>query len=82
MVAMPAPRYPYWVVEQSPEHQGPTSGRVLQLAVLILIAIIAWSWFDSGAAAQVDRKPGLTLCEEHHGRPGWAQVCQTTGPYR
>jgi hypothetical protein len=77
---MADPRYPYWVVEQSPTYQGPTSGKVLRLAVLILIAVIAWSWFDTGGAATVDRKPGVSLCEEHQGRPGWAAVCPKPEP--
>jgi hypothetical protein len=69
-------RYPTWISEQAPGYRGPTSGKVLQLAVLVLIAVIAWSWFDTGGAATVDRKPGVSLCEEKGNRPGWRQVCQ------
>ncbi len=71
-------RYPYWITEQSSEYRGPTSGKLLQLAVLALLVAIAWSWFDSGAAAQVDRKPGVSFCEEKGDRPGWRQVCEET----
>jgi len=79
---MADPRYPYWVTEQSPTYRGPTSGGMLRLAVLVLVAIIAWSWFDTGGAAVVDRKPGVSLCEEKAGRPGWAAVCEDTARRR
>jgi hypothetical protein len=75
------PRYPYWITEQAPGHRGPTSGKVLQLAVLTLLAIICWQFFSpGGAASQVDRKPGVSLCEEHQGRPGWDTVCAKPVP--
>src|SRR5215207_1263392 len=68
---------PTWAREQSPYHRGPTAGGVLQLAVLVLVAVIVWQFFttDSGAAP-VDRKAGVSLCEEHQGDPGWAAVCR------
>ena len=70
-------RYPYWITEQSSAYRGPTSGGLLRLAVLVLIAVICWQFFaPSGGAAQVDRRPGVSLCEEHAGRPGWAAICQ------
>jgi hypothetical protein len=66
-------RWTTWQAEQAGTHTGPTTGTVLRLAVLVLIAVICWQWFttDSGAA-QVDRKQGVSLCEEH---PHWS-VCQ------
>ena len=76
---MAANPYPYWVAEQSPTHHGPTSGLVLQLAVLALVVVICWSWFttDSGAS-QADRKQGVTFCQEHRGDPAWDKVCAET----
>jgi hypothetical protein len=71
---MAANPYPYWVTEQSPSHHGPTAGGVLQLAVLAVLLVLALQWLtatDSGAD-QVDRKQGVSLCEEH---PAWS-VCQ------
>jgi hypothetical protein len=70
-------RYPYWITEQSPYHRGPTSGGILRLAVLVLIVVIAFNWWTaaSGGRTVVDRKPGVSLCEEHQGRPGWDAVC-------
>jgi hypothetical protein len=67
-------RYPTWIHEQAPHHHGPTSGGMLRLAVLVLVAVICWQWFtatDSGRD-RVDTKQGVSLCEEH---PHWS-VCQ------
>lgn len=70
---------PQWAREQSPYHRRPTSGGVLRLAVLVLVAVICWQFFSvtEGGAQQVDRKAGVSLCEEHHGDPGWSSVCAT-----
>jgi hypothetical protein len=71
---MAANPYPYWVTEQSPHHRGPTAGGVLQLAVLVVLLVLAAQWFtsaDSGRS-QVDTRRGVSLCEEH---PAWS-VCQ------
>jgi hypothetical protein len=71
---------PQWAQEMSPSHHGPTAGAVLRLAVLIILLVIASQWFiatDSGAT-QVDRKSGVSLCEEHRGQPAWESVCKET----
>jgi hypothetical protein len=73
--------FPQWAHEMSPTHRGPTGAGVLRLAVLALIVAIAWQFStgtDSGAR-QVDRKEGINFCEEHRGRPGWAEVCARHG---
>ena len=69
---------PQWAQEMSSTYRGPTAGDVLRLAMLIVLAVIAWQWFAApdGGAAQVDRRPGVSLCEEHRGRPGWDAVCR------
>ena len=74
---MADPRYPYWLQDMSPEHRGPTTAGVVRLAVLLLLVVLAWSWFSDteSGAAQVDRRPGVSLCEEHAGKPGWSAVC-------
>lgn len=64
---------PQWAQEMSPHHHGPTGGAVFRLAVLVLIIVICWQWFATPSGAdQVDRKQGVSLCEEH---PHWS-VCQ------
>lgn len=70
---------PQWAQETSPTHHGPTAGAVLQLAVLALLVVIALQFFttDSGAR-QVDRKSGVTFCEEHRGDPAWDSICAET----
>jgi hypothetical protein len=74
-------RYPYWLTEQSASYRGPTSGGLLRLAVLVLVAVLAWGWLTaSDGPASVDRRPGVSLCEEHAGRPGWAAVCPPQAP--
>ena len=70
-----ADRYPYWITEQSSTYRGPTAGGMLRLAVLVLVAVLAWSWFDTGGAAVVDRKPGVSLCEEHAADPARQSSC-------
>ena len=74
---MADPRYPYWIQDMAPEPRAPTTAGVLRLAVLVLIIVIAWQWFAgaNGGAAQVDRKPGVSLCEEHAGDPAWRSIC-------
>jgi hypothetical protein len=78
---MPDDRYPYWLTEQSSTYRGPTSGGLLRLAVLALLAVLGWGWLtaDDGPAT-VDRRAGVSLCEEHAGRPGWAAVCSPPEP--
>jgi hypothetical protein len=71
---------PQWAQEMSPHHRGPTGGGVLRLAVLVLVVVICWQWFvatDSGAS-QVDRKPGVSFCQEHKGEPAWDSICAET----
>jgi hypothetical protein len=70
---------PQWAQEMSSAHRGPTAGGVLSLAVLVVLMVLAWQWFgaDDGAA-QVDRKAGVSLCQEHRTRPGWEAVCRDT----
>ena len=68
---------PLWAQEMSPHHHGPTGTGVLRLALLVVIMVIAWQWWtatDSGRAT-VDRKAGVSLCEEHRRDPGWSAVC-------
>jgi hypothetical protein len=77
LVKMATSPIPTWAREQSPYHRGPTTSGLLRFAVLVLVAVICWQWFttaDSGRA-QVDRKPGVSFCEEHAGEPSWAAVC-------
>jgi hypothetical protein len=71
---------PVWAQEMSPTHTGPTAGGILQLAVLVLVLVLAFQWFaaaDSGAA-QVDRKAGVSSCDEHRGQPAWDRICAET----
>jgi hypothetical protein len=72
--------YPQWIHEMSSTYRGPTAGGVLRLAVLVLIIVIAWQFFAGveGGAAQVDRRSGVSLCEEHRGDPAWDAICQET----
>ena len=72
--------HPQWAQEMSTTHRGPTAAGVLRLALLVVLIVIAWQWFGDteGGAAQVDRKPGVSLCEEHRSQPGWEAVCQET----
>jgi hypothetical protein len=73
-------RYGYWLQDMSSTHRGPSNGGVFRLAVFIVILVIAWQWFaatDNGSA-QVDRRTGVSLCEEHRGDPGWSAVCEDT----
>jgi hypothetical protein len=75
---------PQWAQEMSPAYRGPTAGGVLRLAVLLLLIVIASQWFtatDSGAA-QVDRRAGVSLCEEHRGQPAWDAICKETARRR
>ena len=63
-----------WQAEMSSDYRGPRTAVLLQVAVLVLVVVLVWGWFttpDSGAQ-QVDRKPGVSLCEEN---PHWS-VCQ------
>ena len=64
--------FPVWAQEMSPHHRGPTAGVVLQLAALVLVVVLAWSWANTDGPQQVDRKAGVSLCDEH---PRWS-VCQ------
>jgi hypothetical protein len=64
--------FPTWAQEMSPHHRGPTAGIMLQLAALVLVAVLAWGWFADVDSRQVDRKAEVSLCEE---RPHWS-VCQ------
>jgi hypothetical protein len=76
--------FPQWAQEMSSTHRGPTAGGVLRLAVLVILLVIASQWFtatDSGAA-QVDRKSGVSLCEEHRGEPAWKAICAETARRR
>lgn len=71
---------PLWAQEMSPHHHGPTGAGVLQLAVLVVLLVLAFQWFtatDSGAT-QVDRKQGVSFCEEHKGQPAWDSICAET----
>ncbi len=72
--------FPQWAQEMSSTHRGPTAGGVLRLAVLVVLLVIASQWFAAtgSGAAQVDRKSGVSLCEEHRGEPAWDSVCKET----
>ena len=76
--AMADERYGYWLQDMSSTHRGPSNGGVLRLAVFIVILVIALQWFAStdNGSAQVDRRTGVSLCEEHRGDPGWSAVCE------
>ena len=71
---------PSWAREQSPTYRGPTTGGVFRLAVLVLIAVICWQWFAAteGGARQVDRREGVSFCEEHKGQLAWDRICADT----
>lgn len=64
----------YWQQELSAEHRGPTSGKLLRLAVaLVLVALLLGGFDRVEPAGGTDRPP--TFCAEHAGRPGWDAVC-------
>jgi hypothetical protein len=76
---MAAPRYPYWITEQSPAHRGPTTLGVfvrLTLILALLIALGAYGPARAWADRQGEKYP--SLCDEHRGRPGWQSVCGGT----
>ena len=77
-----ADRYPYWVHEQHPDHRGPTSAKTLILFAIVTVVLLSMlggpSYLDR--VEQGNRHKPATLCGEHHGRPGWAQVCPQTPP--
>jgi hypothetical protein len=71
---------PQWAQEMSPYHRGPTGGGVLRLAVLVVILVLVFQWFGTteGGATQVDRKQGVSFCQEHKGQPSWDRICAET----
>jgi hypothetical protein len=78
VVAIPNPRYPYWITEQSSLHRGPTTAGVFARLFLILALLVALGAYGP-AKAHADRQSAKTptLCDQHHGRPGWDAVCKT-----
>jgi hypothetical protein len=61
-----APRYPYWVHEQHPDHRGPTSTKLLMLAVLAVLVSLALQLVaatDSGAQPTPSTRP--PACARH-----------------
>jgi hypothetical protein len=76
VVKMAAPRYPYWIEEQSSTHRGPTGAGVLRLALVLVLVALALQAVSAaergGQVVDVDRG---SLCDQHHGRPGWEAVC-------
>jgi hypothetical protein len=67
---------PSWAREQSPTYRGPTVAGVFFRLALILAVL--WALGAMGPAMAESERKGReapTLCDEHAGRPGWAEVC-------
>ena len=69
---MSTSRYPYWIEEMSPHHQGPTGAGVLFLAVVVVLVVVLLQAFpatDSGG--QVTRPTTPPPCAQH-----WPPTCE------
>ena len=72
-----AERFSYWVHEQHPDHRGMTTAAVVRLALLAVLVALALSAVPTAQGGELagDREVA-SLCEEHHGDPGWKAVCE------
>lgn len=68
-------RWATWQAEAAGTHKGPRTTTVFfWFTVLTLVLISMLGGYDRLAEGANRGKPP-TLCEEHAGRPGWAEVC-------
>jgi hypothetical protein len=75
---MPDDRWTTWQAEQAGTSRRPSVAGVFFRLALILALLIAGGAYGP-AKAYADRQSAKTptLCDQHHGRPGWDAVCQT-----
>lgn len=68
---MSAPRYPYWITEQSATYRGLTSGGMLSLAVVVVLVVLLLSAVPTAqSGAQPTRPTTPPACARH-----WPPTC-------
>jgi hypothetical protein len=69
-------RYPQWAAEQAGTSSGPSvAGVFFRLALLLALLVALGAYGPARAWADRQDQKAPTLCAEHRGRPGWAEVC-------
>jgi hypothetical protein len=75
-----ADRYPTWAAEQAATSRGPSMAATLVLFALLTVLLLRALGGPAAVSewSGADRLEGVSLCEEHAGRPGWDSVCAKT----